>query len=140
MCKGKTKLHSGQQVDRFAWEHIFCCCDPYCGCTFVTRGEVARIITPPKVPNPDVNLPISARAAKRRENKAKREAAAAAAATASDSNPNPATPLCASSAPALAIQTHAPTTPPDPAHPAPAPPAAPHSPGTPWPSWLGTSR
>lgn len=78
MCQSKTKLHSGAQVDRYVWEQIFCCSNPYCGCTFVVRGEIQRILRPPKTPNPDVNLPISARAAKRRENKAKREAAAAA--------------------------------------------------------------
>lgn len=76
MCKSKTKFHSCAQVGRFVWEYIYCCSNPYCGCTFVVSGTILRVLRPPKAPNPDVNLPVSTRAAKRRENKAKREAAA----------------------------------------------------------------
>lgn len=78
MCKSKTNLHSEAQVDRYAWEHIFCCTNPYCGCTFIVRSEVQRILRQSKIPDPTVTIPVSTRAAKRQENKARREAAAAA--------------------------------------------------------------
>ncbi len=78
MCQSKTKLHSGAQVDRYVWEHIFYCWNPYCGCTFIVRSEVRRILRQSKIPDPTVTIPVSTRAAKRQENKAKREAAAAA--------------------------------------------------------------
>ena len=79
MCQSKTKFHSVAQVDRYVREHIFYCWNPYCGCIFVVRGEIQRILRQSKIPDPTVTIPVSTRAAKRQENKAKREAAAAAA-------------------------------------------------------------
>lgn len=78
MCKSKTKFHSSAQVGRFVWEYIFCCSNPYCGCTFVVSGEILRILRQSKIPDPTVSIPVSTRAAKRQENKTNREAAAAA--------------------------------------------------------------
>ena len=73
-CMTIARLHSLYAADTLWREHIYYCPNPYCGHTFVTRSEVARTLTPSKIPNPDVHIPISARAAKRRENKKKREA------------------------------------------------------------------
>ena len=78
-CKCIARLHSLHAEGLLFREHVYCCSNPYCGHNFIVRSEVGRTLTPSKIPNPNVNIPISARATKRQENKAKREAAAAAA-------------------------------------------------------------
>lgn len=77
-CLCVAEFHSLHAAGTLFREHIYRCSDPYCGHNFITRSEVALTLTPSKIPNPNVHIPISARAAKRRENKAKREAAIAA--------------------------------------------------------------
>ena len=78
-CKCIARLHSLHAEGLLFREHVYCCSNPYCGHNFIVRSEFGRTLTPSKIPNPNVNIPISARATKRQENKAKREAAAAAA-------------------------------------------------------------
>lgn len=77
-CKSIARLHSLIVADILFREHAYICWNPFCGHTFITRSEVARTLTPSKIPNPNVRIPISTRAAKRRENKEKREATAKA--------------------------------------------------------------
>lgn len=77
-CMCIAQLHSLHAAGALFREHVYYCLDPYCGHTFITRSEVTRTLTPSKIPNPHVHIPISARAGKRRENKEKREAAATA--------------------------------------------------------------
>ena len=74
-CKCIARLHWLHAAGLLFREHVYCCSNPYCGHNFITRSEVARTLTPSKMPNPNVHIPISARARKRWENKEKREAA-----------------------------------------------------------------
>lgn len=73
-CMCIAHLHSLHAAGTLFREHVYCCSDPYCGHTFIARCEVAHTLTPSKIPNPNVHIPISSRARKRRENKEKREA------------------------------------------------------------------
>lgn len=76
-CKCIARLHSLYAAGTLWRECVYGCPNPFCGHTFITRSEVSRTLTPSKIPNPNVHIPISTRSAKRRQNKEKREAAAA---------------------------------------------------------------
>ena len=78
-CECVARLHSLHAAGLLFREYVYCCSNPYCGHNFIVRSEARCTLTPSKIPNPNVHIPISARAAKRREKKAKREAGAAAA-------------------------------------------------------------
>jgi predicted RNA-binding Zn-ribbon protein involved in translation (DUF1610 family) len=83
-CGSKTITYARRQISPLEAVHFLGCKNGECGAAVVARDEFSRIITPSKLPNPLMpHLPVSQRAAKRRENKAKREAAAAAASLAS---------------------------------------------------------
>lgn len=79
MCHGKTRFCGAEQINLLQKVRVYQCRDPYCSCSFETLSTVVRTLRPSKIPRPGVNIPISTRAAKRRENKEKREAAEAAA-------------------------------------------------------------
>ena len=76
-CKCIARLHSLHAAGLLFREHVYCCSNPYCGHNFILRSEVGRTLTPSKIPDPDVNIPISARAAKRRQNREQRKTSAA---------------------------------------------------------------
>lgn len=64
-----ARLHSLYAADTLWREYVYRCRNLYCGHTFITRSEVVRTLTHSKIPNPNVHIPISTRAAKRLENK-----------------------------------------------------------------------
>jgi len=75
-CGSKTATYARRQISCLKAVHFLGCTNGECGVALVAHHEFSRTLTPSKIPNPLMaHLPVSQRAAKRRENKAKREAA-----------------------------------------------------------------
>lgn len=58
-CKSKTKIIKSRYMGLLMKEYSYSCRNIHCGHTFVCSLEVARTLSPPAVPNPEVSIPLS---------------------------------------------------------------------------------
>ena len=60
MCGAQCEIRTSYMPSRTMRESFYQCTNVECGCTFVTTGEISRLLNPGATPNPAVNIPLSA--------------------------------------------------------------------------------
>jgi hypothetical protein len=58
-CEGPATIRSSQQLSTLVREAKGVCNNPDCGHTFKMIIEVVCSLSPPAIPNPNINLPMS---------------------------------------------------------------------------------
>ena len=58
-CGAPSKIRSSQQITPSYAEQLRWCENPLCGHIWVDSIEAVRTLSPPAVPNPEINIPLS---------------------------------------------------------------------------------